>query len=264
MIVEDLVINEVSQPIEQDLLEILLVINKLNDEHGWNLSEEEKLKYAKGFFEFNKSSQVIEEEQVYYYVTESDYIQGLINENHPSYEEKWEMLLINLNRFLLERKLFNHIDSFIDVEDLAQDTLIGVKQAIKYYSYRSKFTTWLFTVAIRVSQQHYRYSKAQKRDGNNISLDSDLIDISYLGTEDINSDVEYSELLQLVIMVLQESDARYPKIMVDKFILNKRIQDIAEPLKLSSSSVMRLTRNLQRTLHEDPRIIEYLEATRSY
>jgi RNA polymerase sigma-70 factor (ECF subfamily) len=43
-----------------------------------------------------------------------------------------------------------------DAEDLVQDTFVRAYQSIGRYSSSSKFSTWLFTIAVRLASSHYR------------------------------------------------------------------------------------------------------------
>jgi RNA polymerase sigma-70 factor (ECF subfamily) len=55
--------------------------------------------------------------------------------------------------------------------ELAQDTFVGVFDAIKRFKWKSKFETWLYTIAGHIRANELRRKAAQKRSAIEASLD---------------------------------------------------------------------------------------------
>lgn len=266
MIVEDLTINEVSQPIEQDLSEILFLINKFNDEYGWELSEESKLSYARGLFDINQSPEIINEKQVYYFVTESDYVRSLANVNDHSYEQTWQKTCIDMTRFVFSQ--YKYSNDFIneeDLEDVIQSALLQASCNLKLYSYNSAFSTWLFVLVSRKFLQFLKYSQAQKRYGqsHSISIDNQEIEAEWTGIGLVEEGIDSKQLLILIRDILKKENPRGLEIIERSIFLDHTLIEISKQLHMHPSSVRLIkSRTLQR-LSKDPRLIEYLQDMRS-
>ena len=67
-------------------------------------------------------------------------------------------LVLRLNNRLLSF-LLARTGKFEDAEDLAQETFAKAYKNIKKFDDRWKFTTWIFTIAVRLANSHYRRQK---------------------------------------------------------------------------------------------------------
>ena len=64
-----------------------------------------------------------------------------------------------------------------DIEDLIQDTFLKAFRNIERYNPEYKFSTWLYTVALRLAISHYRTNKSKDLSSipNNVPLDPEEI-----------------------------------------------------------------------------------------
>ena len=72
-----------------------------------------------------------------------------------SFAELVERYGIRLFRFLRYKT-----DSLQDTEDLVQDTFVKAYENIHRYKDSWKFSTWLFTIAVRLAYSHFRRSRS--------------------------------------------------------------------------------------------------------
>src|SRR4030066_1738197 len=75
--------------------------------------------------------------------------------SRPSFEELVSKYSLRLFHFLRSRS-----GSDEDVEDLVQETFLKAYRNIGRYDPQRKFSTWLFTVAIRLSISRHRSQRA--------------------------------------------------------------------------------------------------------
>jgi RNA polymerase sigma-70 factor (ECF subfamily) len=68
---------------------------------------------------------------------------------------------------LLRPRLGGH---WADAEDVAQDALTRAFQSLERFDPRYQFSTWLYTIAVRLAYDH---SRVRRRDGNHLSLDAE-------------------------------------------------------------------------------------------
>ncbi len=73
-------------------------------------------------------------------------------------KDSFSELVLRLNNRLLSF-LLARTGKFEDAEDLAQETFAKAYKNIKKFNDRWKFTTWIFTIAVRLANSHYRRRK---------------------------------------------------------------------------------------------------------
>lgn len=73
-------------------------------------------------------------------------------------ENDFSELVLRLNNKLFSF-LITRTSSYEDAEDLVQETFVKAYKNIEKYDDRWKFTTWIFTIAVRLANTHYRRKK---------------------------------------------------------------------------------------------------------
>ena len=73
-------------------------------------------------------------------------------------KDSFAELVLRLNNRLLSF-LLTRTGKHEDAEDLVQETFVKAYKNIKKFNDRWKFTTWIFTIAVRLANSHYRRQK---------------------------------------------------------------------------------------------------------
>lgn len=77
--------------------------------------------------------------------------------SHSSFEELVFRYTPRLNQFLRQKTA-----DPLDAEDLTQETFIKAYRNIEKYDSRWKFSTWLYTIAVRTAVSHFRASRVRE------------------------------------------------------------------------------------------------------
>lgn len=109
-----------------------------------------------------------------------------------------------LSRYLSPKS--GHFDAFLD--DVAQDTLVRVLDRLDTFEGRSKFTTWVYTIAIRLAMSELRLRKWKEisLDGLEEGDDPDQMPSEMFASSDPNpeSAVTQKDALELVQQIIQQ------------------------------------------------------------
>jgi len=91
-------------------------------------------------------------------LNEQSLIQGL-----QQGEEKMFSLMVETYQHMVFNTVLGLVLNFEEAEDLSQDVFVLVFQQIHSFRAASKFSTWLYTIAVRTALNHLRKQKAKKR-----------------------------------------------------------------------------------------------------
>jgi len=91
-------------------------------------------------------------------LNEQSLIQGL-----QQGEEKMFSLMVETYQHMVFNTVLGLVLNFEEAEDLSQDVFVLVFQQIQSFRAASKFSTWLYTIAVRTALNHLRKQKAKKR-----------------------------------------------------------------------------------------------------
>lgn len=188
---------------------------------------------------------------------DSQLILEIIESNsHKAFEQ-----LVNRYKNLVVKTCLGFVQNQWDAEDIAQEVFIEVYQSIKSFRGQSKFSTWLYRIAVNKSLNHIR---RQKRHNVLRSIDSffsfsnestsEKLDIAADRQQHSDWNLEQREnklMLKSAINALPENQRI-------AFILSKyhelSYKEIGEIMDTSLSSVesllFRARQNLQKTLRK--------------
>ena len=78
-------------------------------------------------------------------------------------DEKMFSLMVETYQHMVFNTVLGLVLNYEEAEDLAQDVFVLVFQQIGSFRSASKFSTWLYTIAVRTALNHLRKQKAKKR-----------------------------------------------------------------------------------------------------
>ncbi|MCU0439727.1 MAG: sigma-70 family RNA polymerase sigma factor [Raineya sp.] len=116
----------------------------------------------------------------------------------------------------------------IDRQDLTQEMMIQVWQALPKYNQSAKISTWLYRIALNVAISFYRKGSTQK--SKNVPLDKQVFHIQ---EEHVPHKEEQINLLEQFIGELKEFD----KALIILYLEDKSHAEIAEILGISVTNV---------------------------
>jgi len=143
--------------------------------------------------------------------------------------DAYEMLLLNISPFL-ERFIRKRIFDKNSIEDILQETLLGIHKARATFNSEKAFGPWMYAIARYKMLDFIR--KKSRRDLKEVGG----LAIESLGHAELNpnSEASISENLQTALEILPEKQ----KLVVQKLKLEeKSIKEISAELKMSESAV---------------------------
>lgn len=154
-----------------------------------------------------------------------------------------------------QQQIFKTINSIIcnyeDAKDLTQEVFVKAFTKIDQFRADSKFSTWLYRIAINLSKNYLRRKKIVYFDSvdNN---DIDLKDVSKV--VDFVNKLEEDEAVRALYKALDSIDLKYRGVMILKEINQLKYEEIAEVTGLDigtiKSRVFRAKQMLYRKLKD--------------
>lgn len=150
-----------------------------------------------------------------------------------------------------------HFDAFLD--DVAQETLLRVLDRLDTFEGRSKFTTWVYTIAIRIAMSELRLHKWKEisLDGLEEGNEPDQMPSEMFASSDPNpeSALEQKDAMGLVQQIIhQELSPRQRAVMMAINVRGVPLDVVAERMgsnrnaiyKMMHDARMKLKRRLER------------------
>jgi RNA polymerase sigma-70 factor (ECF subfamily) len=150
-----------------------------------------------------------------------------------------------------------HFEAFLD--DVAQETLLRVLDRLDTFEGRSKFTTWVYTIAIRIAMSELRLRKWKEisLDGLEEGSDPDQMPSEMFASSDPNpeSALEQKDAMELVKQIIhQELTPRQRAVMMAVNVQHVPLDVVAERLgsnrnalyKMMHDARLKLKRRLER------------------
>lgn len=136
-----------------------------------------------------------------------------------------------------------HFDAFI--EDVAQETLLRVLDRLDTFKGHSKFTTWVYTIAVRIGLSELRLKKWKEVSLNALEESRDPEPMPYKrfakkGTNPENT-LTRKNALQLVMTVMQETLTPYQRSVMKAVIFEGAPMDVvAERMDTSRNALYKV------------------------
>jgi RNA polymerase sigma-70 factor (ECF subfamily) len=134
-----------------------------------------------------------------------------------------------------------------DLDDFAQDAVLGVLRRISTFEGRSRFTTWAMAIALRVSFTHMR-----SRRWKEVSLDQISSSLSELtpGTSDVPADAQlcHGDLLTALHSAIESDLSDRQRVAVLAELSGVPLVVLAERLTSTAGAVYKLQHDARKKL----------------
>jgi RNA polymerase sigma-70 factor (ECF subfamily) len=144
--------------------------------------------------------------------------------------------IVNRHHTKIYRLAYRLLGNAEDADDATQETFIEACKSLKSFKYKSKFSTWLYRVALNTCHQQIRKAESRKR-----TLTAFADNVKFLDAENgietpdsIALKKEQERLLQAAINRLPE---RQRQVIVLFYVQNLKYREIAEILGCPEGTV---------------------------
>lgn len=229
----------------------------LSEQHAWSLSTHDQDRYAVALEPFLVKLPVEQWQSVISnYHLDHKIVLSLGQCDHPQHTQFWEEWCSRVIGILRHSGQDWAHDSILDIDDLAQVARIALVRALPGYSYRSRFSSWAYSVIQRSVRDSIRASQAQRRSANTTPLD-DLPDALHpTRTADTHEELVQARLLaeRIATVLRRHPDSRLVRIFQLWAIDGRSSAEIGELFKLHGSRVRALLHIARELLSNDPEI----------
>jgi len=160
--------------------------------------------------------------------------------SRPSFEELVSRYAPRLFYFLRAKSQTDE-----DIEDLVQETFLRAFQNINRYDSRWKFSTWLYTLAVRLAISRYRAKKTKLS-----QLDPESQECPSLGPPEIMIEKEKAEKHKNIWNLAVSLDPKQYEALWLRYAEDMPIKDIARAMKKSQAGVRVLLHRARLNLGE--------------
>lgn len=187
-------------------------------------------------------------------MTDEELIAQIIEGDHTAFHE-----LIKKYQQLVHKTCFNILRNREDTEDIVQEVFIEAFASIRLFRKESKFSTWLYRIAINKSLNHLRkhkwknlVSSVENFFGNESNSHLEIADPHSNNSPETIDYIERTKVLQQAINSLPENQRiAFTLCKYDEL----SYQEISEIMSLSFSSVESLIHRAKMNLQK--RLINY-------
>ncbi|GAB4199467.1 MAG: hypothetical protein OHK0022_19700 [Roseiflexaceae bacterium] len=240
----------------------------LSTEHGWLLETSDLYTYVARITACVGIDTDISDDllriRIINYHNDHQVVEALSDPLHPEYATLWREWTSQVVPALVSSKLGPRATLPQDVvNDMVQEALIDLFRGLAQFNYRSRFSTWVYTVVSHCSTRFGRAIGARKRTAQReaASLEQQL-DAGISVPEVLERPDELVEerlLRQLVLEVLsQESDPRLVRIFQLWFDEGQTLRTIGAQLHLSVTRIHTLVEHIRKLLRNDPLLLDWL------
>jgi len=92
-------------------------------------------------------------------ITDRALVESSLNGSVPDFE-----ILIKRYSKKLYLFIYNRTGNREDTEDIIQETFLKVYKNLSGYDPKWNFSTWIYTIAVRISVSHFRYTNVRERE----------------------------------------------------------------------------------------------------
>lgn len=245
------------------------VADNLNQIKTWGLSRKELRDYIEHLVHIHPDIQHFADDHLRTvlsnYHADHRHVRALSDQGDPHHLELWENWSRQVVRLVAARLRANAaIDiATIAIDDLAQEVLSDIWQALPTFRYESRFQTWIFTVVANRIARSFRTATTKKRspaEGTQ-SLERivglDLVEHPAApSTEDVAMENSLELLLQRILA--EHPDARLQRVFHLWMYDDQPLRVIGDQLNLSVSRVHALLNNALTILRSEQRLKSWL------
>ncbi len=246
----------------------LYLAQHLNTEHGWHLETAVLSTYVARITACVGIDADISDDllsiRIINYHNDHQLVEALSDPQHPENAAAWQTWTFQVVPALVSSKLGSHATLPQDVmNDIVQEALIDLFRGLAQFNYRSRFSTWAYTVVSNSSTRFGRAVGARKRTPQReaTSLEQQLEAGAHTQetAERLDALIEDRLLRDLVLEVLtREGDPRLLQIFQLWFDEGYTQRMIGTRLHLSVTRIHTLVDHIRELLRNDPLLLDWL------
>jgi RNA polymerase sigma factor (sigma-70 family) len=241
----------------------LNLVNLLDAEHGWGLTQLMQKRYAEQIIGCCADITGRTEAQLSFmiqnYHRDHALVEALRDPAHHDHAERWDEWTQQCLRILAAKISGGQLvdAGAVSLEDLAQEANFDLWRGLAKFSYQSSFHTWAFTVIGHCVARHYRSRQTQKRGALSPaqSLDSMLAvgdTFQDQAAPSLDALAHGSILAATIARILNQQPDRRLAIIFHLWANEEQtLRTIGEQLHLSSARVHALLKQIIALLQED-------------
>jgi RNA polymerase sigma factor (sigma-70 family) len=241
------------------------LITTLNAEHAWALVPHDEERY---FAALAPLLAGLPSEQwaavVANFHADHDLVAALRDERHPDHGPAWERYAGQVLGILRRAGRDWSRDGAVGVDDLAQIARAELVRALPGYRYRSRFSTWAFTVVSRCARDQIRFASTLRRSGATVSLHALDEAAEPPDPQELHERAARARLLAERIAAVLDThpDRRLRPIFHLSAVEERTSAEIGALVNLHESRVRALLKLARELLRADPEIRAWLEDER--
>lgn len=143
-------------------------------------------------------------------------------------QHSFSQLFFN-HKEMVHRVIYRFLGACEEADDAVQQTFVELFKSLSNYEGKSKFTTWLYRIAINVSIQFLR-----KRHSG---IKADRLDPDFLPDSGNNELVEKEELRKQISIALSSMEIRKRVVVILHDIEGRTMEEISEIIKVPLGTV---------------------------
>jgi RNA polymerase sigma factor (sigma-70 family) len=250
-------------PQDTELQRCFEFVTLLNAEHGWELTPQSQLDYARQIAaccaNLTDTSDARICAMLRYYHKDHALVDALRDTTNREHSDRWADWTSQAIRFLAAKTAgtFGGDDIATSLEDLAQEAIHDLWRGLATFSYQSSFQTWAFTIIGHCLARHYRALATQKRGAFSPTHSLDMLltagDIfDDRGTPSLDELAFGDMLAELVQNVLDQHPDRRLAIIFQLWASEEQtLRTIGDQLDLSVARVHALLKQAIALLHNE-------------
>jgi RNA polymerase sigma factor (sigma-70 family) len=241
---------------------LLSLITTLNAEHGWALAPDDCTRYAAALSPLIAD---LPPEQwpavVANYHADHDLVAALRDERHPEHAQAWERWAGQVLGVLRRTGRDWSRDNATSTDDIAQIARAELVRALPGYHYRSRFSSWAFSVIARCARDQIRYARARRRTGDTVSLQALAEDRLPADPRELHERAARTRLLAERIAAVLDAhpDRRLRRIFQLWAVEERTSSEIGALINLHESRVRALLARARELLRADPALRDWAE-----
>ena len=134
---------------------------------------------------------------------------------------------------MVYRVVYRLLGNTEEINDAVQQTFIELYKSLPGYEGKSKFTTWLYRIAVNVSIQHFRKKQQRQKDQDHFIDPETMAATSSLD----NASMEQKELRKKIEEALASIHIRKRTVVILHDIENRTMEEISEIINVPVGTI---------------------------
>jgi RNA polymerase sigma factor (sigma-70 family) len=238
------------------------LLTALDAEHAWAISPHDRERYVAALAPLLAE---LPPEQwpavAANYHADHQLVASLRDAAHPDHERAWSRYAGQVLGVLRRAGRDWSRDGAIDADDLAQIARAELVRALPGYRYRSRFSSWAYSVISRCARDQIRFATTLRRSGATVSLQELTEAVEPADPQELHERAARARLLAERIAAVLDAhpDRRLRRIFHLSAVEERTSAEIGELVNLHESRVRALLKLARELLRADPAIRAWLE-----